>query len=115
MGLFGGSKSKSSSTSNVTSQSGGFSEIAGNAVQVQGSGHSIALLDQGAIEKAFSFAEQVATQVTNVGRDTTSQALTAVAESRKAESENVTSKAIVYGSYAAIALAVAWAIRGWAK
>lgn len=109
-GLFGGSKSKSSTSSTVTSQSGGFSEIAGNAVQLQGGGQ-VNVLDQGAIEKAFSFAEQV----TAVNSGVTQQALTAVGESRKAESENISGKAITYGSYAAIAVAVAWAIRGFAK
>ena len=128
MGLFSGGNSKSSSkqTITTTTQNASFSELSNaNAVSNQGrnnqiqsgdgnvslrgTGNTLSILDGGAIENAFKFAESVT--ATNAGL--VGSAVSAVAESRKSESENVTGKAITYFTYAAVAFAAAWAIRGW--
>lgn len=113
MGFGIGSKKSSSKTSvTTTTQNSGFSEIAGNAVAVQGSGNNISMLDGGAIEKAFSFAESVSSSANNATKGIVEQSIAAVADSRKTESENVSGKAVTYFAYVAIAAAVAWAVRG---
>lgn len=118
MGLFSGGNSKSSSkqTITTTTTNANFSEVGGNAISNQGSNNTFNMLDGGAIAGAFNavadslkFAEAVNT--TNAGL--VGSAVSAVAESRKSESENVTGKAVTYFTYAAVAFAAAWAIRGW--
>lgn len=108
----GSKKSKSTTNVSTTTQNAGFSEIGGNAVAVQGSGNNIQLLDQGAVEKAFSFAESVSSLANASTKGIVEQSIAAVADSRKTESENISGKAITYFAYAAIAGAIAWAIRG---
>ena len=116
MGIFGGS---SKSSSNTTNNSSGFSEIAGQAVVVQGSGNTVSLSDHGAINSAFGFAgealkysETIGSQAVRDAGQAVGAAMQAVSESRKSESENVASRALPYLMYAALALAGAWAVRG---
>ena len=120
MSFFGGSN-KSSTTTNVTTTTANssFSEVAGPANAIQGSNNTVNQLDGGAIKDALAFAanagagaNQFAESVNSAAMNQTAAALDAVAASRKAESENITSKLITYGSYVAIALAVAHAFGG---
>lgn len=118
MGLLSGGNSSSSSKKETTTQNTGFSEISGQALAIQGSGNAVNFLDQGAIAGAFDFAKDAlkfSETVNAQGAGLVSSAVGAVADSRKSESENISGKAITYISYAGIAFAAAWAIRGWAK
>lgn len=119
MALFGGSKSN---VTNLTeTQNTGFSEIGGPAVAVQGEGNTIALqqTDLGAIRSAQAIAERSLEQVELAGgrtAETVSEAVRAVAESGRAETENITREALRYGAYAALGLGLFWMVaRVWGK
>lgn len=129
MGLFGGggffgsggktSQSTSRITTTTDTQTAAFSELSNSqATAVKGSGNVTNILDQGAIAGAFDFAKDAlkfSESVNATGAGLVASAVTAVGESRKSESENVSGKAVTYLSYTAMAFAVAWAIRGWKK
>ena len=112
MGLFSSSKS---STTNITeTQNVGFSEIGGPAVAIQGEGNTVQLTDQGALAVAQSIAEDSFDQVEIAGRNAVQsigQAVEAVAESNREESENLV------GNFKTVAIlgVIAWAVVQFAK
>lgn len=112
MGLFSSSKSRSSVTNNTTTQNAGFSEIAGPAASNQGkdtnnitgngnigfrgNSNTVNVLDGGAIEKAFSFAENANVSAAGSVRE----AVASVTESARAETENIANQiktVVIYG------------------
>lgn len=111
MGLFSSSKSRSSSTVNTTTQNAGFSEVAGPAASNQGSNtnnvtgtgnigfrgnsNSINVLDGGAIERAFDFAENANTAAAGSVRES----IAAVTDAARTETESVANQiktALIY-------------------
>ena len=112
MGLF--SSSRSSTTNQIRTQNAGFSEIGGPAVAIQGPGNRVTLTDQGALDLASDIAsgafEQVELAGSRAGR-AVSDAVEAVAESNREETENVIGKV---QTVIVIALLV-WAVVAGAK
>lgn len=126
MGLFSSSKSKSSSNVTTTTQNAGFSELtdsnavsnqgsgnqvltgAGN-VGVSGTGHTLNMLDGGAIEQAFRFAE---TQTASTGA-ALKESIAAVTESARTESENTVVQLKTLGVYAVAAWAAINVFKAW--
>lgn len=112
MGLF--SSSKSSSTTNA--QEAGFSEIGGNALAIQGSGNTVRLTDQGALRAAENIARESLRQVELAGTNTVasvSEAVKAVSESSRQETENIVLNATKWGAFALIAWAGFKAFGAW--
>lgn len=125
MGFF---DSKSSSTTNATDQNAGFSEIGGSAVSVNVSGASgkgahqattVNMLDGGAIKDSFAFASGVTgealKQVELAGTRASSaltEAVKAVSESNRAETENVWREALKWGVIALLGWGALRAVRG---
>ena len=112
MGIFGGSKSYT--TVDTRTQNVGFSEIGGPAIALQGSGNSIMLTDQGALQVAGDIAAQAFDQVELAGKNAVaavSQAVEAVAESSREESENLV------GNVKTVAIlgVIAWAVVQFVK
>lgn len=109
-GVSGFGSSASSAETNNTQQSAGFSEIGGSATSLNITGGKKAktdtvvnILDGGAINKAFDFGAQALKQVELAGTSNAGairDAITAVSESARSESENV---AISLGKWALIA------------
>ena len=112
MGLF--SSSKSSTTNLTTTQNTGFSDVTGQALALQGEGNVVNLTDQGALKVANDIAAQAFDQVDLVNSRASSsiaQAVEAVAESAREESENLV------GNFKSLAIMgiLAWAVVGFAK
>lgn len=110
MGFF---DSKSTVENRTRTQNAGFSEIGGDAFAL-GDGNSLTLTDQGALDVANNIATQSLRQVELAGQnsvDTVGQAVEAVAESAREESENLV------GNFKTVAImaVIAWAIVGFAK
>lgn len=104
MGLFS-SKSKSTTTNYTTTQNAGFSEIGGSALALQGSNNAVSFSDQGAIQAATDIATQSLRQVELAGsntRATVGEAVKAVTESARAETENIVLTAVKWGAIAFI-------------
>ncbi len=112
MGLFSSSKS---STSNITTtQNTGFSDVSGPAIAIQGEGNTLNLTDQGALDVASRIAEQSfdAIDVSQANAaEAIGQAVEAVAESAREESENLV------GNFKTLAIMgiIGWAVVGFAK
>lgn len=125
MGLF---DSKSTTNQTTTSQNAGFSEIDGSAVSLNISGAggkgarqdtTINLLDAGAIGGAFDFAKSAQSealrQVELAGANTrqaVTEAVSAVSESARTESENLIQQALKWGTFAVLGYA---ALRAFGK
>lgn len=125
MGFF---DSKSSSKTETTNQNAGFSEIGGSAVSLNVSGAAgkgsrqdttINMLDGGAISGAFGFASdaqrEALRQVELAGANTrqaVTEAVTAVSESARTESENLIQQALKWGTFAVLGYA---ALRAFGK
>lgn len=125
MGFF---DSKSTTNQTNTSQNAGFSEIGGSAVSLNVSGASgkgsrqdttINMLDGGAIGGAFDFAKaaqsEALRQVELAGANTrqaVTEAVTAVSESARTESENLIQQALKWGTFAVLGYA---ALRAFGK
>ncbi len=118
MGIF--DSTSNSETSPIT-QNSGFSEISGVAqslnltVGKKAKNTTVNLTDGGAVDKAFSFAQQFAAdalrQVELAGENnkaTSSGAITAVTESARTEGENI---AVTVAKWAAIAAMVYFGFR----
>jgi hypothetical protein len=114
-----GSSAKSSST--PTSQNSAFSEIGGNASSLnlnlvggKRSANTINVLDGGAINSAFAFANESMRQVELAGGRASAEvsaAIKAVSENARSDSENFGSQAIKWGAIVAVVIALAWAAR----
>lgn len=125
MGLF---SSKSSSATTTTNQNAGFSEIGGSAVSLNVSGASgkgsrqdttINMLDGGALKSAFDFSTGItgeALKQVELAGTRSSAALTeavkAVSESNRAETENVWREALKWGVIALLGWGALRAVRG---
>lgn len=111
MGLFSKSKSSSSSKVYTTTQNAGFSEVAGPAASNQGSdtnnitgdgnigfrgnGNTVSVLDGGAIDRAFGFAENAM----NTASGNVRESIEAVTDAARAETESVANQiktALIY-------------------
>lgn len=123
MGLFSGGNSRSTTEVFNTTQNTSFNDLAGgNAASIQGEGNVVQFLDNGAINRAFNFAEDasgeafsfaevaytgaidvVSDVAENAGRQTR-DAVAAVAESTRTGAENIVNQ---LGTYAA------WAFAGY--
>jgi hypothetical protein len=99
MGLLSSSNSSSSTTNNTTTQNAGFNDLGENsqAIALQGDNNSIQLTDQGAVAKAFDFASDFSADLGNQASTTVREAITAVTENARAETENI---AIQLGKFA---------------
>lgn len=81
MGLFSGGNSKSSTTVNNTTQNTSFSELGGGyAAAIQGENNTVQFLDNGAIAKAFGFADSVNGEAFSFAERTNSEAINIVAD-----------------------------------
>lgn len=112
MGLFGGGNSSSSSTA----QEGGFSNVNGSALQLQGSNNRVTLSDSGAIKAAQSIATQSLQSSENIAGEAlnqatlaqtnsssaVSQALTAVAQSAQGQTQSIILEALKWGALVAL-------------
>lgn len=90
MGLF--SSSKSSTTNLTETQNTGFSDISGQALALQGEGNVVTFTDQGAVKFAGQVADRsfdAIEQSAKLSADSVSEAVSAVAESAREESENI--------------------------
>lgn len=95
MGLWSTSKSSSSSLTNT--QNTAFSDLSDSvALSLMGSGHTVSVLDGGAINRAFDFAQNANSSsldlVKTINASTTrtlADSISAVSESARSESENV--------------------------
>lgn len=96
MGLFGGSKSSTSTENTNTEQV--FSDISDNASiqSIVGDGNTVSFSDHGAIGKAFDFAGSTSSEAFNFVEDITaganklaSDSIKAVNESAREDTENV--------------------------
>lgn len=112
MGLFGGSKSYT--TVDTRTQNVGFSDIGGPALALQGSGNTIMLTDQGALKVAGDIVAQAFASMDMSSKQAAAgvaQAVEAVAESARDESENLV------GNFKTLAIVgvIAWAVVRLAK
>lgn len=101
MGLFGGGNSSSS----TTAQSGGFSQINGSALQLQGSNNRVMLSDQGAIAAAQSIAGEALNQVQLAGQNqsnTAAAAIQSIASASQGQAQSVLLEAIKWGAIVAV-------------
>ncbi len=100
MGLFGGGNSKSVTTTNTETKNAGISDVSGVATSIQGSSNILNLLDAGAIDGAFDFAEELGqaaiganTDLANstiaAGRSTFDSAINAVNDNNELQSQLV--------------------------
>lgn len=127
MGLFSSSKSKSTSKVYTTTQNAGFQEVAGPAASNQGSdtnnitgagnigfrgsSNTVQVLDGGAINRAFEFAELSSGNAAAAVKES----VAAVTESARAETENVANQIKTVAIYLGIAFAGYKAIQAWSK
>jgi len=125
VGLF---DSKSTTNQTTTSQNAGFSEIGGSALSLNISGAAgkgarqdttVNMLDGGAIAGAFGFASdaqrEALRQVELAGansRQAVTEAVAAVSESARTESENLIQQALKWGTFAVLGYA---ALRAFGK
>jgi len=115
MGLFSGSK-RSSTTNTTTAQEAGFSEVSGNAIALQGSGNTVSLTDYGALAAASEIASESLRQVELAGsnaRSTVGDAVRAVSESARSETENIVIQGARWAAIVGIAVAAAWGLRAF--
>lgn len=121
MGSFGSPFSSESRTSTTTTtQNAGFSEVGGQALSINLTGGgkkssqatTVNILDAGAIDKAFTFAGQAqagALRQVELAGNTTAQtvreAVAAVSESGRTETENLAQAAMRWGTYALLGYA----------
>ncbi len=116
MGLFGGSKSYTSV--DTRTQNVGFSDIGGPALALQGSGNTIMLTDQGALKVAGDIAAQAFGSIDMASKRAAAgiaQAVEAVAESNREESENIVGNVktvAILGVLAWVVISVAKGFRG---
>lgn len=132
-GGFFGSGAKQSSTTNYTTNTtneAGFNEIHDAQVNsIQGDGNSIVMSDMGAISAAAGIAQGAFDQVElannnatslvgsalNSTASTVSQAVQAVSESARAETENIVINIAKWAAIAGMVFAGAWALKGMRK
>ncbi len=106
MGLFGGGNSSSS----TSSQSAGFSNITGPALQIKGSGNRLTMTDDGAVSGAFGLVESIAGEALSNAQvsaqnqaSSVSQAINAVQQASQGQAQNIATTAIKWGALAALA------------
>ena len=102
MGLFGGGNSSSS----TTAQSGGFSQVNGSALQLQGSNNRVTLSDSGAIAAAQSIAGEALNQVQLAQQNsanTAASAIQTVAQASQGQAQSLIAEAIKWGALVALA------------
>lgn len=113
----GGKESRTTTTNTTISQEAGFSEISGQALSVQGEGNQISLSDFGAINAGLEIARESLRQVELAGSNTANtvgQAVQAVSESARAETENIVIQGAKWAALAVMVFAAAWALKGFA-
>jgi hypothetical protein len=114
----GGARTSATTTSNTTrTNEAGFSEV-GQAVSVQGDGSSLTLSDFGAINAARDIVTESLRQVELAGsntRATVGDAVQAVSESARAETENVIIQGMKWLTILGVGIAAAWALRSLSK
>lgn len=111
MGLFGGGNSSSS----TTAQSGGFSQVQGSALQLQGNQNRITLSDSGAIAAAQSIAGEALDQVNLAQQNsanTAGAAIQAIASSSQGQAQSVLLEGIKWAAIVGIAFAAVKLLRG---
>ena len=111
MGLFGGGNSSSTSTA----QEGGFSNINGSALQLQGSHNRVTLSDSGAIAAAQSIAGEALHQVDLAQQNsanTAASAIQTVAKASQGQAQSLISEAIKWGALVALAFFAVKALKG---
>ena len=131
-GFFGSGSKTSKSTNYTTSQSAGFSELGtgATAVAVQGDiAGGINLSDFGALDTARQIAEASLAQVELAGKQasdtvsdalartssTVSNAIGAVSQSARAETENILIQGFKYLAVVGAIFAIAYGVRAFAK
>jgi len=113
----GGKESRTTTTNTTIAQEAGFSEISGQALSVQGDSNQVTLSDFGAISAARDIASESLRQVELAGSNTAStvsKAVQAVAESSRAETENIVIQGAKWAALAVMVFAAAWALKGFA-
>ena len=101
MGLFGGGNSSSS----TSTQSSGFSQIGGPALQVQGSGNNVRFIDPGALKAATNIALASLQQVEVAGQNssnTVSQAVGAVSQAAQGQTNTLIDTALKWAAIVAL-------------
>lgn len=131
-GFFGSGAKSSTTTSQTTNNTNeaGFSEVHDSqVVSVQGSGNNLTLSDYGAINAATDIAKESLNQVELANdnatslvssalsstADTVTQAVAAVSESARAETENIIINIAKWAAIAGMVFAAAWALKGMRK
>lgn len=104
MGLFGGGNSSSS----TTAQSGGFSQVSGPAVQLQGSQNRVTFnsIDPGALQAAQTIAGEALDQVNLAQQNssnTAAAAIQAVASSAQGQTQSILLEGLKWGALVAVA------------
>ena len=99
MGLFGGGNS--SSSTRTTTASGGFSQISGPALQLQGNANSVQFIDPGALKAAQTIAGEALNQVDLAQQNangTANSAIQAVAQASQGQAQSLLSEGIKWGA-----------------
>lgn len=111
MGLFGGGNSSSS----TTAQSGGFSQIGGSALQLQGNQNKITLSDSGAIAAAQSIAGEALDQVNLAQQNsanTATAAIQGIAQASQGQAQSVLLEGIKWAAIVGIAFVALKLLKG---
>jgi hypothetical protein len=121
MGLFSADSKSTTSVENTT-QNLGVSDLSDNATvtSISGSENSIVMNDLGAIESAFNFAGQAQASAANLVSDlststanTVSEAVSAVSESARTETENIFINLQKYALYGGLIVGGVFVVRAF--
>lgn len=113
MGLFGGGNS--SSTTRTTTLSGGFSQINGSALQLQGTGNNVTLSDSGAIAAAQSIAGEALNQVNLAQQNsanTAAAAIQGITQASQGQAQSLISEGLKWGAIVALGFLAVKAFKG---
>lgn len=130
-GFFGSGAKQSSTVNETVSQSAGFSELGtgANAIAVQGSNNQFSLSDFGAIDTARKITEAALAQVElsgkrasdtvsdviHSGQATIGNAIDAVSQSSRAETENILIQGFKYLAIVGVVFGIAYGVRAMRK